>query len=102
LPGPIVNQQDGRWPDRLRDLVVSVGHLTDMPDIDPTAIPDAFELLLEYLLVVIKAAVDPGRLNEGAIVDQGRRVNCGCHFLSPNVRSININNPLWSSSKWQS
>src|SRR5713226_1306269 len=64
----VVHHQDRRRANGLGHIVVLVGHLTGVADINPAAVPDPFELLLEDEVIVIHRTVNPRALNEGAVV----------------------------------
>ena len=65
----VAHHQDRHRPDGFGHIIVFIGDLAGMTDIDPCAIPDFFQLFLENVLVIIKAAVDAGRFDEGFIID---------------------------------
>ena len=65
----VTHHQNRHRPDGFGDIIVFVGDLAGMADIDPGAIPDLFQLILENRLVVIKAAMHAGWFNECFIIN---------------------------------
>ncbi|MCY1283178.1 hypothetical protein D9M68_696140 [compost metagenome] len=76
LPLRIAGHDHCLRTDRLQNEIVRIGHLADMPDVDPGAIPDLLQFLLEDLLIGIERTMHPVMLNQGIPVTCG---DCSRH-----------------------